>query len=285
MNSGKRRGKGAVLWARGLLSRPHAIGEHMKVLVDAIFEQGHRVSLPARYFDARALSEISQMSDASEVGKWGRAASAIMESGFPKLIESHREDRRLRAYPLEFDGDPGFLSLLHTIVALERPSVAVETGVANGASSAVLLSALNQNSWGRLYSIDACEEERLGRTTGRYVDDFLRERWELVAGTSDLCLGPLLDRVGPLDLFIHDSLHTYRNMTFELEIALRNTRDSRFIIVADDIEKHTAFSDFADRNHLSWEVFSHEQKQGLFGIAYRPPGGETAKSQVDNIQG
>jgi cephalosporin hydroxylase len=49
-------------------------------------------------------------------------------------------------------------------------------------------------------------------------------------------------------LFFHDSDHSYENMTFELQFALRNLKAD--IIVCDDIEGNGAFFDFARKHNL-----------------------------------
>jgi hypothetical protein len=52
------------------------------------------------------------------------------------------------------------------------------------------------------------------RQTGVPVD-----RWTYIAGTSRRRLPALLSRLGWIDLFIHDSMHSNRNVVFELECA------------------------------------------------------------------
>lgn len=42
-----------------------------------------------------------------------------------------------------------------------------------------------------------------------------RSRWSLTSGKSSDHLEPLLRRIGPVDIFLHDSDHSYENMQFE----------------------------------------------------------------------
>ena len=278
MSAGERQVRAAWLWARDVITRPYALEEHIQVFTDAVVSRRHRMNLPARYATAGRVSEISYGSNPTENQVWGRAAAAILHGDSTRVPTALLGANRPTGYPHIFDGDPGFLSLIRAVLERRRPKVVVETGVANGASSALILSSLTTFGTGRLYSIDACEAERMGGRTGQYVDETLRGRWELVAGTSRERLEPLLRRVGPVDFFIHDSLHTFRNMMFELNTAIRYAREGGCIFLADDIEKHTAFPEFVGRAGLSWEIYSHEAKSGLFGIAYSPttdPRGET----------
>src|SRR5205085_9625877 len=47
--------------------------------------------------------------------------------------------------------------ILYALIRARRPSVIIETGVCNGVSSAVILTALERNQHGHLYSIDLPE--------------------------------------------------------------------------------------------------------------------------------
>ena len=96
----------------------------------------------------------------------------------------------------------------------------VETGVADGTTSAYILCALEDNGRGHLYSIDL-PSERLprGEASGWIVDDELRHRWTLRIGPSSELLPPLLKELQAIEGFLHDSLHTYENMMFEYRAA------------------------------------------------------------------
>jgi Methyltransferase domain len=142
-----------------------------------------------------------------------------------------------------------------------RPEVAVETGVCNGVSTAFLLLALEDNGTGTLHSIDLPEiageeyEEGTfwdgkggavippGKEPGWMVPPALRERWELVLGRSQDELPPLLERVGPIDFFMHDSEHSYECMSFEFHAAWEALRDGG-MLVADDVNVNTAWAEF-----------------------------------------
>ena len=49
------------------------------------------------------------------------------------------------------------------------------------------------------------------------VPERLHGRWTLIRGSSRQRLPPLVAELGQLDLFLHDSRHTARNVLFELE--------------------------------------------------------------------
>jgi len=151
---------------------------------------------------------------------------------------------------------------LYSIVRALRPGVAVETGVCNGVSTAFLLLALKENDSGRLYSIDYPEVAGAdhapdefwegkggavippGKEPGWMIPEELREGWELVLGRSQEELPPLIGRLGEIDLFMHDSEHSYECMSFEFGAAYAALREGG-VLIADDITENTAMSDFA----------------------------------------
>ena len=105
----------------------------------------------------------------------------------------------------------------------QRPSVVVETGVARGVTSRIVLEALNRNERGHLWSIDLPHplKKDLHAQIGAAVPSSHRTRWSYVEGSSRRRLPSLLRSLAQVDLFIHDSLHTARNTRFEMEQTVR----------------------------------------------------------------
>ena len=126
------------------------------------------------------------------------------------------------------------------------PDCIVETGIANGVSSAYLLLAIKKNAKGQLHSIELNDSALLppGAEPGWLVPAWLRGPWQVHIGDSREVLPPLLSRVGPIDLFIHDSLHTYEHMMWEYEVAYPALRQGG-LLVSDDALWNNAFCDFA----------------------------------------
>ena len=151
---------------------------------------------------------------------------------------------------------------LYAILRALRPAVAVETGVCNGVSTAFLLLALHANGEGELHSIDlpefAGEDYEpgtfwdgkggavvpAGEEPGWMVPADLRSRWHLVLGRSQDALPPLLDRLGPIDFFMHDSEHSEACMRLEFDTAWAALQDDG-VLAADDVAVNEAFSSFA----------------------------------------
>jgi predicted O-methyltransferase YrrM len=132
-----------------------------------------------------------------------------------------------------------------------RPEVIVETGVGNGISSMYWLLACHLNGKGRVYSIDIDRGEYLpaGRQTGWIVPDYLRARWILRLGDAKELLPQLLAEMGTVDIFVHDSLHSYEHMKFEFDAAYPHVRPGG-LVMSDDVDFNSAFSDFVDAHHF-----------------------------------
>lgn len=167
------------------------------------------------------------------------------------------------------NGDLRLARCCYAMVRALRPAIVVETGVAHGVSTTFLLSALERNGAGSLHSIDLPPHDaRAEAHVGALVPPRLRARWQLHRGMAARVLPPLLERLGRVDLFVHDSMHTYRNMTFEFAAAWR-AMPGRGAIIADDIEANRAFLDLRARAPRFWAVCRQGAKPALFGVAVR----------------
>ena len=139
---------------------------------------------------------------------------------------------------------------LYVLVRIFKPEVVVETGVANGVSSSFILKALDQNSRGKLYSIDLHYREGvsvpLGKKLGWIIPEELKNRWILVLGESTKVLPKLLKKLGTVDIFFHDSRHTYKTMIREYSIVWPFLKDGG-LLLSHDVKSNDAFLDFVDR--------------------------------------
>ena len=147
-------------------------------------------------------------------------------------------------------GQVAIPELLYVLVRKLCPKTVVETGVAAGVSSAYILQALGDNEYGGLYSIDypnyAMGEGHpipKGMETGFAVPDYLRGRWELQIGKSQGLLSLLLERLDKVDMFLHDSEHSYQNMLHEYKVAWQYV-NSGGLLISHDINETSAFREF-----------------------------------------
>lgn len=137
--------------------------------------------------------------------------------------------------------------VLYAISRLMKPSIVVETGVASGVSSTYILASLQANGGGRLFSIDFPNSADT-LPTGWLVPENLKDRWELLVGKSSERLPILLREIGEVDIFLHDSDHSYENMMSEFHFAWPHIRPGG-LLLSDDTDVNNAFSDFAKGKH------------------------------------
>ena len=125
-----------------------------------------------------------------------------------------------------------------------RPDKVLETGVARGVTSRVILEALSINGTGHLWSLDLPHPFRpeLHKETGAAVPTACRDRWTYVRGSSRRRLVSLVSSLTEIDMFIHDSLHTGRNIRFELRTVWPALQRGDLVLV-DDVDNQ-AFRDF-----------------------------------------
>jgi Methyltransferase domain len=132
-----------------------------------------------------------------------------------------------------------------------------------------VLEALIRNDEGHLWSIDLPHplDHRLHGQTGVAVSDPCRSRWTYLEGESRRRLPPLVAKVGKVELFIHDSLHTAKNTLFEMEQAA-SAMPPGGVMLVDDIRGHDGFAIFA-RNHPEFRTVlcSSADRAAGFGIA------------------
>jgi predicted O-methyltransferase YrrM len=164
---------------------------------------------------------------------------------------------------------PGWVNLddalfLYWVVRKMKPKVIVQTGVCNGLSSAFMMLALAKNGpdgtlhvidmppvfdsksddWkakGKVYGVVIPE----GKTSGWIVPDAYRNRFEVLNGDAKDLLPGLLAKLGKVDMFYHDSDHTYDHMMFEFREA-KKYLTKHGIMVSDDISWNASLWDFAD---------------------------------------
>jgi Methyltransferase domain len=171
------------------------------------------------------------------------------------------------------DADPGFARAAWCLTRHGAARAVVETGVARGLTSRVILEALSANGSGRLCSIDlplAMQEPSAERELGAAVSERLKRRWTLVRGSSRRRLPRLLEELGTIDLFVHDSRHSDRNVAFELTRAWGALRPGGFLLV-DDVHHNHAFASCVKSFGMPPAIAcSSDDGKGVFGVIRKP---------------
>lgn len=122
--------------------------------------------------------------------------------------------------PKLWDASKTFIQVIYCIVRLRQPRVIVETGVARGVTSSHMLRAMERNDSGHLYSIEM-PIYKIGsqHEVGKLVADSLRSKWTLIFGPGTHEMKKLHGKLEKIDMFVHDSSHTYLNQLAEYQIA------------------------------------------------------------------
>jgi predicted O-methyltransferase YrrM len=161
--------------------------------------------------------------------------------------------------------DPATQRFLWGWVRSVRPKRFFETGVADGASTRIILDAMEENGDGQLWSVDVVPE----------AGDLARRspavrRWQfavLPARGRAAAFRRTIRPLRPLDAFLHDSDHSYPWQSFEYREAWSDLAPGGWLL-SDDIDASYAFLDFARRHGLRPWVLVGPRK--LFGVLRKP---------------
>jgi hypothetical protein len=192
---------------------------------------------------------------------WDATVSGLKAAGLRVGLASYRGWN---------DGDRAQAEAIWCLVAHLRPAIVVETGVAHGLTSRVILEGLHRNGNGHLWSVDLpAVDPALHHEIGVAVPEDLRSRWTYVEGTSRRRLPGLVRDGKHVDLFVHDSLHTTRNTCFELDTVWPALPPGG-VAVVDDIHRNLGFSRFTSRVAPGAGIVArHVTGDGRWGIAIK----------------
>ena len=135
-----------------------------------------------------------------------------------------------------------------------RPAVVVESGGFIGMSSAFILKAFadEELATAKLYSIELsrdCEQGALIPNELRSAASFIAMRGRIEDFLKQSQLPP------SIDMFLHDSSHSYRHMLWEFRQFWPHLRDGGFL-VSHDVQMNAAFPEFIAN------TYAHERKTG-----------------------
>ena len=210
---------------------------------------------------------------------WPCAATLDFWALWPAVI-GELESKGICVGPESFkgwnDGDAGLVRAIWCLTRHLRPLNVIETGVAHGVTSRFILEALERNGVGHLWSVDHPPlEHELHQQIGLAVGGRYPARWSYIRGLSKRRLPDLISKLNQIDLFIHDSLHSARNVRFEVEAVWSALRPGGAIIV-DDIDVNWGFHTFTQLLSGHQAIICESEpvrpdvrrvnKKGLFGI-------------------
>jgi hypothetical protein len=175
------------------------------------------------------------------------------------------------------DADSGLARAAWCVVRHLGPRQVVETGVARGLTSRIVLEALEANGGsGQLWSVDLppALSSGLRQQTGIAVPERLRRRWRYLRGSSRRRLPKLVRTLDGVDMFLHDSMHTTRNVLFELETVWPALREGGVVLV-DDVNLNRGLDFFRrDRSdELAALIGTSDDGQRLLALLRKERGG------------
>ncbi len=252
------------LLAQIALRNPLEFLDRLEAIVTSRWEKwfGKQVRYP--FADAtEAIARIASLFQNGETHY--KEETKTIES---ELVKQMRTLEGIAPFTTAHHADFSLARLCYVACRLLRPDIVVETGVAYGVTTSFVLKALQLNSRGTLHSVDL---PPLGKDAdsfvGYLVPKELRDRWVLHRGVSKRVLPNLLPQLKNVDIFIHDSLHTYWNIRLELQIVTPYLSHPAIVIV-DDIQNNTAFKEWVLKVKPSaWLTFQEENKDSISGVA------------------
>ncbi len=265
---------------------PRRPGEFVDRVANVLQERFERLSVKAPTYQTTQWKDLV-------VGLEGCLSvnlnGVIVESALHSIeahVRAEIEKLRLHApFRLSHNADFSLARVCYGLCRAMNPAVVLETGVGYGVTSAFVLQALEQNQKGQLHSIDLPPlGSDVDRFTGILIPELLKKRWRLHRGASKRVMPQLLSQFAAVDIFIHDSLHTYRNISRELQMVAPRLAP-RCIVIADDIEGNSAFLEWVGHaNPAFWATMKEEAKDNQFGVSVHIDGSASRSSLRSEAQ-
>lgn len=165
-------------------------------------------------------------------------------------------------------GGPGDLALIHAVILATAAKRVVETGVAYGWSSLVILDALRQTG-GALASVDMPYiGEGLESHVGLVVPQRLRDRWTLFREPDRNGIKKAIRHFGgETDLCHYDSDKSYPGRAFAYPLLWASLRPGG-VLISDDIQDNYGFRDFAEADGRRFAITESSGK--YVGVMVKP---------------
>jgi len=238
---------------------------HPSEFFDRVKTAAEGMALPPRSSAGAKGLDLAEMLDLGEQYLKIDLNSFLHDTGAEAIRIHIASERTLLNRPESaamHDADAGLSDFCYVICRALRPRVVVETGVGSGVTTSFILQALTANNEGHLWSIDL---PPIGaeQFAGSFVPQSLHSRWTLLRGRSRDLLPRLLKDLPAPDVFLHDSLHTTRNMTFEFQAAWQKMNGGG-VLLSDDIHMSKAFARFINSQQIGLSLVGKR-----FGVAFK----------------
>jgi hypothetical protein len=183
----------------------------------------------------------------------------IYQSARSKSLIEPRES----FFNTEYDLGSGMSEILYLAVRTKCPIKVIETGVAAGVSTNLILYVLQENGVGNCVSIDITNE------VGEVIEDHLKKRWELQVlpeFSREKAFKEILIANSDATLFLHDSDHSnsWQIKEFCGVIELLTKVE---LILFDDISE--ALIAFIQENYSDFRILVIDEGKKYSGVIYK----------------
>jgi len=164
-------------------------------------------------------------------------------------------------------GGPACIELLYFLVRLLKPKVVIETGVAAGHSSTVILSAIKKNKSGILYSSDLpyFKEKNSENIIGFLVPTPLKSAWKLYCNGDLDNANHFLNEIKKADVIHYDSDKTFLGKKMFFEKIKKVICESTCILI-DDVQDNNYFLNLSKQ--LKRRPFILKYNKKIVGILF-----------------
>jgi predicted O-methyltransferase YrrM len=217
-----------------------------KTTYDFIFKKNSGAELPTTIsIDPHDLChDISRAINIDKDELWKHHEEFITNVQFHNAIINKLKSTAERPNELP---EYGWREFLFIVVRAVKPNIMIETGSFDGLSTAVILLAMAKNNRGTLFTIDLPNPRLpsdIKADPAWIVPDYLRNRLQLKKGKSSEHLESIIEQVEGVDLFYHDSWHTYENLMFEYQTAWSALNQGGLLMSEYLPDLNDAFKDF-----------------------------------------
>lgn len=180
-----------------------------------------------------------------------------------KRFEEHAKKPRNGFFQEIYDVGGGLGFVLFEIIDTEKPQKIIETGIAAGASSNLILDRLNANDFGDLISVDITSK------VGELVEDKFKKRWAIKVLPKMFKRNAFLRILKSNQdaiIFLHDSDHSTHWQIFEISSVVNSIPGIKHILV-DDVSFE--FESYVLKNMPDWRLVVIDEGRKFSGYLAR----------------
>jgi predicted O-methyltransferase YrrM len=182
-----------------------------------------------------------------------------------------KKESVLKLKNINYDlGGGGASNLLYFLVRKYKPKIVLESGVGAGFSSNAILSGINKNKKGTLYSSDFpyFRIPNAEKYIGILVKKKLKKKWNLYIDGDRINLLKIKKKIRnkKIDLIHYDSDKSYFGKSFFFK-SISEYIKTNSIIIIDDIQDDNFFFDYIEENKFkNFKIFKFKNK--FLGLIY-----------------